>query len=441
VGMAREVIAFGRQVPRVGLRTSTNTIRALPSLLKLASGSARSDPYPIYHKVRSISPVVFVPPHNWVVSRYEDVDHVLSDPTFSSDGANAALNPRRKDVAQRRENMSANHPVSILLEWMLFKDGEDHTRLRNLVGQVFTRRRVEDLRPRIHEIIDDLLGKTAGSEHIDLISDFAFPFPVTVICELIGIPAEDQDLFQEWGQPLARALDPTTSPEEEEKQLVEADKAAVLFIDYFSELIARRKAEPADDLLTDLIDAQEGGEHLSERELIAMCLLLLGAGTGTTRNLIGNGMLALLQNPDQLELLRSDPSLTHNAVEELLRFAGPIQGSVRIALTDTEIAGTKIPLGEEVIVLISAANRDPARFPNPDNLDLTREDVRHLAFSGGAHFCLGAPLARLEARIAFEEVLRRFPRMRLATDEPKWRDTFTIRALESLPLEVETRAA
>jgi cytochrome P450 len=437
VGIAHEVIQFGRHMRHRGMRTTTTTIRAGLPLLRLISPKGRADPYPFYGRVRSIAPVVFTPPHNWFVTRYRDAEAVLRDPRFASDLSNRALSPRRAAAAAQQEESRRNEPTPIVRDWMLFKDGDDHTRLRTLVGKAFTRRMVEDLRPRVLEIVDELLSEATASGSIELIEDFARPLPVTVICELMGIPPEDRGRFPEWSRLLARSLDPSSNAEAQDEIIQAGNRAALGFTEYFTELIGRRKAEPGRDLLSALIDAQEGGERLTESELLSMCVLLLVAGHGTTLNLIGNGMLALLRHPDQLDLLRRELSLIPNAVEELLRYDSPVQGSIRVPITEVDVAGNTIPAGEDVFVLIASANRDPDRFEDPDHLDVTRKDIRHLAFSGGPHFCLGAPLARLEAQIAFEQLIRRFPCIRAGTDQPAWRETFTIRGLRALPLELE----
>jgi cytochrome P450 len=323
-----------------------------------------------------------------------------------------------------------------LRDTMLFKDGTDHERLRNLVSKAFTPRMIEGLRGRVQELTDELLDTVEPAGHMDVIADLAYPLPVTVICELLRIPAADRAKFRVWTAKLARSLDPSTSPAEEEEILRAGDEAAAAFGEYFADVIARRRRDPGEDLLSALIGAEERGDTLSTHELMATCVLLLVAGHETTTNLIGNGMFALLCNPTELEKLRRDPSpdLMRTAVEELLRYEPPVVATLRIALEDIPFAGSVIPAGHDVFVVIAAANRDPARFPYPDRLDVTRIDNRHLSFSGGPHFCLGAPLARLEGQIAISTLLRRFSGLRLESEEPQWRDTITLRSLKALPV-------
>jgi cytochrome P450 len=362
----------------------------------------------------------------WTLTRYEDVLAVLRDDRFSADPRNAtALEqffPADADTPRPFEEMAG--------KILLFTDPPDHTRMRNLVNKAFTRRVVEDLRPHVAELVEGLLDDVAERGEMDVIADFAYPLPALVICELMGVPVSDRDRFQGLSADIAPILDPITSPD----QLQKAIDTVEIFVEYFSGQLADRRRNPRDDLLTALVAAEEGDQRLTEEELLGLCVLVFIAGHETTQNLIGNGLLALLRNPDQLALLRGDPALTRNSIEELLRYDSPVQLTGRSATVDIEVGGHTIGQGQEVVVLLGAANRDPGVFPDPDRLDITRDRVQVLSFGGGVHFCLGAPLARLEGQIAFNALLRRFPALELAGDEPEWRNTLTLRGLTSLPV-------
>jgi cytochrome P450 len=312
---------------------------------------------------------------------------------------------------------------------MLVVDPPDHTRLRNLVSKVFTPRMVELLRPRIESITAGLLDRLAGRSEVDLIAEFAYPLPVIVIAEMLGVPARDRAQFQEWSAVTVRGLDPFVD---------EATREAVFdardaLIDYLRGIIDERRREPADDLITAMIAAREQGDFLSEGELIAMCNLLLVAGHETTVNLIGNGTLALLRNPDQLDRLRREPALARTAVEELLRYAPPVQWTGRVSLVELDLGGRRIGEHQSVVGILAAANRDPDVFEDPERLDIGRDPNPNLAFGRGIHFCLGAPLARLEAQIALPALLERSPDLRLA-GEPVPRPTWNLRGLAHLPV-------
>jgi cytochrome P450 len=314
---------------------------------------------------------------------------------------------------------------------MLNSDPPDHTRLRRLVATAFTMRRVELLRPRVAEITEDLLAGLAGQDEVDLVDAFAFPLPVTVICELLGVPHADRDAFRAWSTTLVSA------GEAETLAVAGRDMAA-----YLRQLIAAKRAAPADDMVSALVQAHEDdGDRLTEAELVAMAFLLLVAGHETTVNLIANGVLALLRHPDQLAALRGDPALLSGAVEEFLRYDGPIShATLRYTVEPVELSGVTIPAGEFVVVSLSSANRDGDRFPDADRLDITRAAGGHLAFGHGIHFCLGAPLARLEGQIAIGRLLDRFPGLSLAVDpdQLRWRNSTLLRGLESLPVRLSS---
>jgi cytochrome P450 len=353
----------------------------------------------------------------WLVTRYEDVRAALADPRLSKDWM-AHMVP---------EDWTPDPVNAYLNRHLLNIDPPDHTRLRRLVVKAFTPRRVESLRPRIAAITSELLDAMAGADEADLIEAFAFPLPVTVICELLGIPSADQDKFREWSAVL---LSSVTSREEWRV-------AATAMYGYFTELLAAKRQSPSDDLLSALITARDEGDSLDEQELFAMIFLLLVAGHETTVNLIANGTLALLLNPGELARLRSDPSLLPAAVEELLRYANPLNHATdRFTLESATIGGVVIPAREWVVCVTSSANRDPARFADADRLDLGRDAGGHLAFGHGIHYCLGAPLARLEGEIAFGALLDRFPSLSLAVPASslRWRQSSLIHGLETLPV-------
>lgn len=381
------------------------------------------DPYPFYRRLRSKDPVHLSEAGVWLLTRYDDAVLALRDPRFSNDHSQAESRYR-----------DANPLSSFMQVVMLFRDPPDHTRLRTLVNKAFTPRVAESLRPRIDKIVEDILDGVTEAGAMDVISDLAYPLPVIVICELLGIPREDLQQIREWSRTLVRTIDPIPSQEALDNMVLEVAPAALQLGTYFQQLLAERRETPHDDLLSRLIGAEEGGDRLSEEELLAMCGLLLIAGHETTMNLIGNGTYALLQDPNALKKLRADPPLIRSAVEELLRYDSPVQLTARTLLEDVEIGGKKIRARQQAIVLLGAANRDPERFESPESLDLTRSDNHHLAFGAGHHFCLGAPLARVEGQIAINEMLRRLPDLEIAIDQPTWRDTTTIRGLNSLPV-------
>ncbi len=313
---------------------------------------------------------------------------------------------------------------------MLFVDPPRHTRLRNLVSKGFTPRRVQHLRPRVEAIVTELVDQAEDRGCMDLMADLAVPLPIIVIAELLGVPVEDRDRLKVWSDNAALLLDGTLRDD----HLAVAVPNFLELIDYLKHVIEARRKEPQDDLISALVAAQDADDSLDDYEVLATCALILGAGHETTTNLIGNGMWALLRDPEAFRRLASEPGLLPSAVEELLRFDSPVQVTSRVPLEDVEIQGVVIPKGDEVNTLIGSANRDPAQFPDPDRLVLDRPENRHLAFGHGPHFCLGAPLARLEGEIAFGALARRFPEMRLERDPPPRRAGFVLRGLKSLPV-------
>jgi len=384
------------------------------------------DPYPHYERMRATDPMHVTAYGAYVASRHAEVSLVMRDKRFGKDFVERTKRRYGPQIMEEPVFRSMSH-------WMLQQDPPDHTRLRGLVVKAFTARRVEDMRPRIQEIVDQTLDRIAPQGHMDLIEDFAFRLPVTIICDMLGIPAEHREMFYAGSRDGGRLLDPVPLSKAEIEQANAANLMAQM---YFQQLFELRRKNPGDDLTTQLVQAEEDGSKLSNEELTANIILLFGAGHETTVNLIGNGLLALHRNPDQLALLKANPELITNAIEEFLRYDSSVQLTGRVALEDIDdIGGKNIPKGESVLCLLGSANRDPAAYPDrPDRLDITRPKIRPLSFGGGIHLCLGAQLARIEAEVAISTLLRRLPDLRLDNAEsPEWRPTFVLRGLKRLP--------
>jgi len=378
----------------------------------------RDDPYPTYHALREADPVHRSPFMDiWVLTRYEDVALVLRDQRFLAD---------RRLEAGHQEIPGLDDTRS-----MLVLDPPDHTRLRGLVSKAFTPRMVERMSAQAQAVVDTALDAAAGRGGLELVEDLAYPLPVTVIARMLGVPEEDWPRFRDWSRVLAASLDPVAMQDPDKAARYQAADLAIQ--EYLTEIVARRRGASGDDLISALIAVEERGDVLSERELVVMLVLLLIAGHETTVNLIGNGVLGLLRNPDQLALLRSRPELLNSAIEELLRWDSPVQLTGRVVGETCEIGDRTLQRGDFVMTLLGAANRDPAQFADPDRLDLTREPNQHFSFGRGIHFCMGAPLARLEGRLAIGSLVRRFPDLRL-DGEPVRSETITLRGLRSLPL-------
>lgn len=384
------------------------------------------NPHRILARLRAAGPVHRVITPNglrvWLVTRHADVRAVLSDPRMSKDMLSA------DDVIQN----SLLHPERSrefdkdLIKYMLNTDPPDHTRLRKLVSKAFTLRRIEQMRPRIEQITDELIAAMPREGVVDLIDALAFPMPITVICEMLGIPTDDRDDIRTWTNEIIT----TTNPE----RVLPACEA---MIEYLGGLIEERRRRPTTDMLTALIQARDDEDRLDEVELISMIFLLLVAGHETTVNLLGNGTLALLRNPDQLDLLRSDLSLLHGAMEEMVRYDGSFgTATYRYTKEPVDVGGVVIPGRQMVLISLLAANRDPDQFPDPDRFDIRRDTHGHVGFGHGVHYCIGVALARLEGEIAFSRLLRGFPRLRLAVppEELSWRDSILIHGLTSLPV-------
>ena len=378
------------------------------------------DPYPLYERMRSLDPVHWNLPGVWMLTRHADAVRMLRHPRMSSDFRNSELFEMFREM---------NFPLDEREPSMLFRDPPDHTRLRNLVSKAFSPKVIDSMRPFIAEVVDRLLAEAAGRETFDLVTELAHPLPVILICEMLGVPAEDQHLFSRWSDDLVHTLDPMVGPDVMQR----GTESELAFGSYFRALIAERRTAPRNDLLSALIAAEEEGERLSEEELLRTLILLLVAGHETTVNLISNGMLALLRNRSQLERLQEDPSLLRSAVEELLRYDSPVQLTSRVALEPMEFGDRPVRKGQHVVALVGAANRDPEQFPDPDRLDLGRADNKHIAFGGGIHFCLGASLARAEGQAAIGTLVARFPQLEPA-GETERRDTITLRGLKRFPV-------
>ena len=388
-----------------------------PSLPELVPPDQWPDPHPHYHRLRAEKPIWWIPEWDeYVFTRFEDCERILRDPTMSSDPANRRMPP---PILQLGEGL--DRPRS-----MLMMDPPDHTRLRKLVSKAFTPRTVERLRPHVADLVETMLDAVDPSG-FDLLGGLGYPLPVTVICELLGIPAEDQHLFGPWSSDASRMLDGDLDAETIQRGTL----AFMQLVNYLNGIFEERRAHPRDDLLSALLAAEEAGDKLSEEELRSTVVLLFVAGHETTTNLIGNGTVALLRNRDQWERLVADPSLAPGAVEEVLRYDGPVHLTARTAMRPMEIDGFEIEPGQGLLTLLAAANRDPARFPDPDRLDIARPDTHHLTFSQGAHYCLGAALARLEGQEAFKALAQRFPSLELA-EEPVHREHFILRGYQKV---------
>ncbi|MCC5651899.1 cytochrome P450 [Nostoc sp. XA013] len=394
------------------------------------SSAFTANPYATYAHLHKNAPIYRVMQSNgqplWLITLYEDAITVLKDPHFVKDFRNA-ITPE-----QLAELPPDEQTLEIMERNMIGSDPPNHTRLRGLVSKAFTLRQIEQLEPRIQEIAEQLLDTVQDKGSMELISEYAFPLPMIVISEMLGIPNEDHDKFHQWSKALVEGLSiHNTYPDKT------ALAAAAEFFDYIRALLNEQRMTPSNNLISALILAEEQGDKLTEDELISMIYLLILAGHETTVNLIGNGILALLQHPDQLAKLKNNPSLIKSAVEEFLRYESSVQTTTSLyTKEDVEISGQVIPKGEQVMVVLGAANHDPAQFDKANELDITREINQHIAFGYGIHHCLGAPLARLEGQIAINTLLRRLPDLELAVtpEELRWRSGLNIRGLQALPV-------
>jgi cytochrome P450 len=394
------------------------------SLYHLLDPKVLANPYPLYRRLRSEDPVHWDPYlHAWVVTRYADVLHVLQH-------FQANRTPTPEQLSEL--GMSELAPIAqVMVRQMLFLDPPSHTRVRTLAARAFTPRRVEVLRGHIHEITNRLVDAVASRGHMDVIADIGNPLPSIVTTELLGVPTADWSLLKGWSTDFAEMLGNFQhNPGRAARVLRSLEEMTA----YFRDAVRRQASQPTDGLVNALTTAEVDGDRFTEDEVVANIIVTMVGGLETTTNLIGNGLLTLLRHPDQMDRLLADPSLVPSAVEELLRYESPCQHTARLAPDDLELGGRPIRKRQAVIAVMGAANRDPERFPDPDRVDLGREDNRHMAFGWAAHFCFGAPLARIEGQVAFETMLRRLPNLRLEPDPLEWRENLGLRGLKALPV-------
>lgn len=392
-----------------------------------------ANPYPIFDQMRRSDPIFWnAESRYWILTRYADIVSLIQSEQLSSNriAAHAGRMP-----SEAKEHFRPFFKA--VSSWMLMIDPPDHTRLRGLVNEAFTPGVVENMRGLVQDLVNNILSAVKDQGRMDIMTDLANPLPATVIAEMLGVPGADQRQFKKWSDDIALALSGIDlgATKEELFALYElAQKSLLALSAYFRERVVELRRRPRENLLSALAQAEEQGDRLTEQELFANCVLLMIAGHETTTNLIGNGMLALLQNPGPREALSSNPDLIGSAVEELLRYDSPVQKMGRIALADIQIAGKQIEKGQLVCFSFAAGNRDPEQFGSPAQLDITRKPNRHLAFGHGLHYCVGAALARLEGQIAVNSLLHRLPGLKLANQDLEWHRNFTLRGLKSLPV-------
>jgi cytochrome P450 len=406
------------------MATRTGGSNSPLSLYHLLDPEVLANPYPLYHRLRNEDPVHWDPfLHAWVVTRYADVVTVFQN--FSAD---RTPTPKQLDAL----GLSSLTPLArVMVHQMLFLDPPAHGRIRGLASRAFTPRRIEVLRSHIQDITDDLLNAIEAQGQMDVIADLAYPLPAIVTAEMLGVPTVDWRQLTLWSADFAQVLGNFQHNPEHVPQVVRSVEAMCA---YFQMAIDDHRAHPKDDLINALITAEVDGDRLSDEEIVANSIVTMVGGQETTTNLIGNGMLTLLRYPDQMDKLQNDLSLVPSAVEELLRFESPSQHTARLAFEDTQLGDKLIQKRQAVIAVMGAANHDPERFADPDRLDITRQDNRHLAFAWASHFCFGAPLARLEGQIVFETVLRRLKNLRLEPGPISWRENLGLRGLTTLPI-------
>jgi len=409
-------------------------VKAVPAPARLPAfdpcgPDLRVDPYPWYARYRAHDPLhrCRLPDGRraWYLFRHRDVTRALRDPRFVREARRVYPPEAFPPIPESQRQFWQTTDL-----WILFRDPPTHTRLRALLGKAFTPPMVEGLRPRIAAVAEDLLRGLRDRREADLLGDFASPLPIIVIAEVLGVPPEDRQLIRAWSLALTNALDVPATPDGYEA----GSRATGELTAYLRQIVAARRRRPRNDLISDLIAAEASGEGLSEEELLANCVLLVFAGHETTVNLLGNGMLALLRHPAQLELLRSRPADARDAVEEMLRYDCPVQFARRLAAEDVDLGEQAVRQGDQVRLMLGSANRDPEVYPDPDRFDLRRGGPQHSAFGMGIHFCLGAPLARAEAAIAITTLLARFPSLRLRDEPLAWRETVGLRGLTRLPV-------
>lgn len=397
-------------------------------LAQLLDPTHRADPYPVYRQLRESGPIL-MPESNLVVfAGFDDCDEVLRHPASCSDRLKSTVTQRA--VAAGQEARPFGTPG------FLFLDPPDHTRLRKLVSKAFSPKVVRALESDIAGLVDGLLDKVAAAGHMEVIADLAYPLPVAVICRLLGVPIEDEAQFSWASALLAQGLDPFIAFTGQPQGVEERMKAGLWLRGYLRDLLRQRRADPGEDLMSGLIAVEEAGDQLTEEEIVATCNLLLIAGHETTVNLIANGVLAMLRHPEHWSALSQDADRASAIVEETLRWDPPVQLVGRIAGEDMSIGEVRIPKGDSMMLLLAAAHRDPAVTERPDEFDPTRDSIRHLAFGLGPHFCLGAPLARLEAAVALSAVTQRFPDARFIPDPPVYKPNVTLRGMAGLDVAV-----
>ena len=398
----------------------------MAALFNPMSPSFRADPYPLYGRLREVTAATPTPLGSIIVTRYEPIDRVLRSSGYRSPRGyrdeDDPAGPPRFDPAGALSRHRRH--------WVLFQSGEAHARLRRLITKAFTPRAVRELAPRVESVVDQLLAPALERGSMEVIDDLAFPLPSTVICELLGVPGADRDRNRAWAVATAPTLDPVCSDE----QVAAAERAMAEWDDYMRAFVADRRAHRGSALIDAMLSVEDEGSRLSEEEVVANATFLFAAGHETTTNLIGNGLLALLRNPDQLEVLRREPDRIENAIEELLRYDSPVQFAARVALESTAIEGAAVEPGVVVMLALGSGNRDPRRYDRPDQLDVRRPEIKPLSFGGGPHYCVGAALARLEGRIALARLLARARTIELASDQISWRPTLSLRGLERLDL-------
>ena len=428
------------------------SIRDAFSLVNLQRQDIRANPYPFYEQLRNLDPVHWDQELGfWVLTRYADIDSLYTDERFSR-AQGLMRNFERLAESEQQIVERVYHSFS---KTVFYADPPYHTHLRGLMNHAFTPRRVERLRPYIEKTVNELLDAAREKPEMDVVHDLAYPLPVMVIAELLGLPASDRDRFKKWSDDLFAILG--TVRNKPQWLLEQAAQSLNEMTEYVKDLSRKRRASPQDDLLTallavteeecphphgsssvhstgELVREQEAASTLTEEELVSNINILLSTGHETTTHLIGNGLLALLQHPEQMQRLQTQPRYLAPAIEEMLRYDNPVQITYRSALADANIQGKLIRKGDLVNSILGSANRDPRRFTNPDRFDITRNEGRHLGFGIGIHFCIGAPLVRLEAEIVFETILRRFPEIRLATESLQWQEHPIFRGLKSLPV-------
>jgi cytochrome P450 len=404
------------------------------STVDLLTPEALAEPHPLLAELRERRPVAYTPAHNaWLVTRHDDLSACLADPRLSSDRVRPIYDTKLSEV-QRAERAPT---YDLLAHWMVFNDPPRHTRLRKLVKSTFTPRAVARLEPRIEEIVAYLLDGLDGRAEVDLIAEYSYPIPAAVIAELMGVPRSDVERFKAWSDAVMTLV---FGVSKDAGTLAEAQAGLVELRDYLTDLARHYRARPAENLISELAAAADEDDRLSLEEIVATCVLLLFAGHETTTNLIGNGTRALIGHPEELAWLLAHPEGITGAVEEMLRFDGPSKLQVRRCVADIELRGETVPAGAQVFLLQAAANRDPRVFAEPDRLELSRNASRHVGFGWGLHYCLGAPIARLEGRVALDRLVRRFPGIGLGVGAPTWHPTLVSRGMSTFPVRLGPRS-